>query len=258
MPKPQGVGRCIALLVLSSLVAPVGCSQLGINAGDFGLEPPRVSIASVRLVEVPSTSALGSYYCAQQFGPTVCSVFGPVPSADDVGFAFDVTLDLQNPNPLPLPVVQSLFAFQAFPEEKGVENLGTVCLSFCEDPSDCEQSPSACQSDDPEIRDASDFGGAARDFLFSVAQGEGRFGDLRVQTIPANDTSTMVVRLGIDPRRMLDLIKTAASGELDNVRSGGFPDLAVPYRIEGTAWVAVEALGRLATDFGPTDGSWAL
>jgi hypothetical protein len=236
----------------------MGCQQLGIKPADLGIEPPRVSIASVQLVQVPSTKELASYYCADNFGSFICSAFGPVPSTRDIGFAFDVALDLQNPNPIALPVVQSLFAFTVFPEQTNAQNLGTVCLSFCDDPDDCAEEQSACESDDPDIRDAEDFARAAGDFLFSVARGENRFGDLRVQTIPPNDRTRMVVRLGLDPRHMFELIETAAKGELRRVRQGQLPDLAIPYRIEGTAWVAVESFGRLATAFGPSQGKWEL
>jgi hypothetical protein len=241
-------------------VATTGCAGFSFGTGAKGIdvEAPRISIAEVRLAEMPSNKELASYYCAQYLGPLICRVFGPVPSISDVHFAFDVELAFRNPNPVPLPIVQSLFAFTAFPEQSSVSNLGTVCLSFCEDPEHCEQDANACVADEPEIRDARDFAEAATDFLFSVALGERRFSDLRVRTVPPNDQTRMVVRLGIDPRQMVDLIARVAKGDIDRIKQGRLPELAIPYRIEGTAWVSVEGFGRLAQGFGPANGEWQL
>ena len=250
---------CLTSLALWAIVAQ-GCAGFGFGTGSKGIdvEAPAISIAEVRIAEMPSNRELASYYCAQYLGPLICRAFGPVPSISDVHFAFDVELAFQNPNPIPLPIVQSLLAFTAFPEHSGVANLGTVCLSFCEDPEHCEQDADACVSDDPEIRDARDFAEAATDFLFAAASGERRFSDLRVRTVPPNDQTRMVVRLGIDPAQMVDLLARLAKGDIDRIKQGRLPQLAIPYRVEGTAWVSVESFGRLATGFGPASGEWRL
>jgi hypothetical protein len=241
-------------------IAATGCAGFNFGTGSKGIdvEAPKISIAEVRLAEMPSNKELASYYCAQYLGPLICRVFGPVSSISDIHFAFDVELAFQNPNPVPLPIVQSLFAFTAFPEQSSSGNLGTVCLSFCEDPDHCTQDANACVADDPEIRDGKDFARAATDFLFAVALGERRFSDLRVRTVPPNDETRMVVRLGIDPQQMVELIARLTKGDIDRIKQGRLPELAIPYRIEGTAWVAVEGFGRLATGFGPANGQWRL
>jgi hypothetical protein len=251
--------RWLPFLALLAFATP-GCAGFSFGTGSKGIdvEAPKISIAEVRLAEMPSNKELASYYCAQYLGPLICRVFGPVPSISDVHFAFDVELAFQNPNPIPLPVVQSLFAFTAFPEQSGAPNLGTVCLSFCEDPGHCEQDANACVADDPEIRDAKDFAKAAADFLFAVALEERRFSDLRVRTVPPNDETRLVVRLGVDPRQMVDLIARLAKGDIDRIKQGRLPELAIPYRIEGTAWVSVKGFGRLASGFGPANGEWQL
>jgi hypothetical protein len=247
-------------LVATLAIAATGCAGFSFGAGSKGIdvEAPKISIAEVRLAEMPSNKELASYYCAQYLGPLICRAFGPVSSLSDIHFAFDVELELQNSNPIALPIVQSLFAFTAFPERSAAANLGTVCLSFCEDPGQCEQDANACVADDPEIRDAKDFAEATADFLFAVALGERRFSDLRVRTVPPNDQIRMVVRLGIDPQQMVDLIAKLAKGDIDRIKQGRLPELAIPYRIEGTAWVSVEGFGRLATGFGPASGEWRL
>ena len=254
---PPALRRALpALLVIGAL----GCAGLGFGSGGKALNIKRlnISIAEVRLAQMPSNKELASYYCAQYVGPLVCRAFGPVSSISDINFAFDVELEFRNPNPVPLPVVQSLFAFTAFPGQSRASNLGTVCLSLCEKPDRCTQNANACTSDDPEIRDAKDFASAAKDFLFAVALGERNFRDLRVRTVPPNDRTRMVVRLGIDPTKMVDLIAKLAKGDIDRVKQGRVPQFSIPYRIEGTAWVAVESFGRLATGFGPATGEWML
>jgi hypothetical protein len=241
-------------------VTAAGCAGLSFGKGakGIGVEAPNVTIAAVRLAQAPSNKALASYYCAQYLSPIVCKVFGPVPEISETTFAFDVELALDNPNPVPLPLVQSLFAFTAYPDEGESGSLGTVCLSFCENPERCEEDASACISDDPDIRDAEDFTRAAAGFLYSVALGERGFQDLRVRTVPPNDQTRVVVRLGIDPTQMVDLIRRLAKGDIDRIKHGELPKLAIPYQLEGTAWVAVEGFGRLGTGFGPTRGEWAL
>jgi hypothetical protein len=245
--------------LLGLLLVALGCASLGLKVPKgIPIKPPKVSIAGVRLAQAPSNKELASYYCAEHLSPLLCRAFGPVPSLSDLRFAFDVELDFQNPNPIPLPVTQSLFAFTAFPEASGASNLGLACLSFCEDPKRCKQDADACTSTDPEIRDIDDFARAASGFLAAVAGGDREITDLRLKTIPPNDQTRMVVRLGVDPAQMVRLITKLAKGDIDRIRQAKLPELAIPYRVEGTAWVSVESLGRLATSFGPASGRWQL
>ena len=244
----------IALALL--LVPLLSCSALGLSGTGSqipNVKPPKVRIASVRMADMPSSRSLASYYCGQYLGP-----LGPVPQASDINFAFDVELELANSSKVPLPLVQTLFAFTAFPEAQDAQNLGTVCLSFCEDPNNCRQDANACRSNEPEIRDIRDFANAATGFLISTALGERKFSDLRVRTVPPNDKMKMVVRLGLDPIQMVGLIRQLGQGELSRIKKGEIPEFNIPYEIEGTAWVAVESLGRLATGFGPAAGQWRL
>lgn len=249
-------------LVLALLLLPLtSCAALGLSGAGSSIpdvKPPNVRISAVRMADMPTARDLASYYCSQYLGPLICKAFGSVPQISDIHFAFDVELELANSSKVPLPLVQTLFAFTAYPEVQSAQNLGTVCLSFCEDPNNCTQDANACRSDEPEIRDIRDFANAAAGFLFATALGEKNFSDLRVRTIPANDQMKMVVRLGLDPVQMVGLIREFAQGEIADVRQGRIPDFSIPYEIEGTAWVSVESLGRLATGFGPAAGQWRL
>ncbi len=251
-----------ARVLLGLLLLPLlSCAALGLSGTGSkipNVKPPKVSIASVRMAEMPSSRDLASYYCAQYLGPLICRPFGPVPKPSDIHFAFDVELALANASKVPLPLVQTLFAFTAFPEAQDVQNLGAVCLTFCEDPNNCRQDANACRSDEPEIRDIRDFANAATGFLLSTALGERKLSDLRVRTVPPNDQMKMVVRLGLDPVQMVGLIRQLGKGELERIKKGQVPEFTIPYKIEGTAWVSVESLGRLATGFGPAAGQWRL
>ena len=217
--------------------------------------PPGVRVAATRLVDAPSRRALASWFCAQSAPPIVCRVFGPVP--DDLRFVFDVELEIENRNAIPLPVASALFAFTAYPELDS-QNLGSACVSFCEDPEHCEQDARACESDEPEIRDAEDFAHAAAGFLVDVARGERRFEDLRVRTVEARDRVRLVVRLELGVDRLTELMRRAASDVLAQVTRGEDVRFAIPYRLEGSVWVSVEGFGRFAASFGPHEATFDL
>ena len=74
----------------------------------------------------------------------------------------------------------------------------------------------------------------------------------------AASTPIPVVRLGIDPTQMVELIRSVTKGDIARIKRGELPSLAVPYHLEGTSWVAVEGFGRLVAGFEPTTGEWAL
>ncbi|MEZ4286861.1 MAG: hypothetical protein R3A47_01660 [Polyangiales bacterium] len=243
-------------------IALSSCSALGLPGSKIGelLKPlaPKISVSGVRMAAMPSAKSLASFYCGEYLGPLICRAFGTVPSVNDMNFSFDVELGFQNPNRIPLPVVSTLFGFKAFPEATDVQNLGAVCLSLCENQDSCQQDAHACDSNEPQIKSASDFAGAAVGFLQSVALKEQKFSDLRVRTIPANESTAMVVRLGLSPVQIVNLIRKFAKGEIRNLKNGSTPQFNIPYSLEGSAWVNVESFGRLASSFGPVDGQFDL
>ena len=253
--------RAYVALVLVLCVGLSSCAALGIpEFGGIGGRPnsPIVKVSGVTMSAMPTSKALASYYCGQYLGPLICRAFGPVTKIEDINFNFDVGLAFQNPNPIPLPLVSALFGFKAFPEATGEQNLGAVCLTMCEDPSNCQQSADACTSSEPEIRDINDFVGAAAGFLMSTALGQNKLSDLKVRTIPANENMNMVVRLGLSPVQTVKLIKKLAKGEINEVKRAKVPKFALPYELEGSAWVNVESFGRLASGFGPVQGKFDL
>lgn len=251
------------------LVLAAGCETLGIPPlGDasraLGIEPPDVRIAEVRLAEAPSNPQIAMRLCDELAserglpGRAVCAAFGRAPTRDDLTFAFEVELDIGNPNRIPLPLAEALVGFRAWPEHDE-ENLGAVCVSLCEEAAECPaMGADACRSSDPEIRDARDFADAAAGFLRAVVLGEREGGELGVRTVPPREHVRAVLRLELEPDRMMRLVRRLAGDAVSDVRVGQVPELEVPFELEGTVWVRVEALGRLGAGFGPHRDAWHL
>ena len=250
----------LVLLACAQLMLLPGCATLNSVLGGSGAKKPitpHIEVVSTELSHHPNAKQLAAYYCTDYLGPLICRLFGRS-DPSQMAFQFDLTLELTNKNPVPLPVVSALVAFKAFPQSDSNQNLGSVCMSFCEDPEHCAQDANACESNEPEIRDARSFATAAAGFLVSTALGERDFKDLRVKTVPANGALRMVIRLSIDPTQMLTLMRHLGRDIRDDLRSGQVPVFAIPLQIEGTAWFSVQSFGRFAAGFGPVSGEWKI
>lgn len=230
-------------------------------------DPPNVQVSSINLGQKPDRRSLASYYCYERLSglqQLACRVLGPPPDVNTLQFQFDLELELTNNNPIPLPVVAALVAFTAYPDPEATatgsqqQNLGSVCLSMCEDPNNCAQSADACRSDEPEIRNGRDFAMAAAGFLISTALGERNFEDLRVRTVPAGEALRFIIRLSLDPRQMIALMREATLNLIQLLRDRQMPEFVIPFQIEGSIWVTVENFGRFGAGFGPYSDEWRL
>jgi len=220
---------------------------------------PNITLADVRLVDAPSNRTLAAALCARVAPAPVCGIIGPVPRPDQIHFGFETHLDASNPNAFPLPVVEALTAFTAYPQAQGQANLGAVCLSFCEDPAHCPQnSAGACQSPEPTVKDADDYAGAVAGLLIGVLTGQVGLENLKVRTIPPSASTRMVVHLELGAEPVLGLMKTFAGQAIDDLKRGRIPQLSIPYKTEGSLFMNVERFGRLAAPFGPREGAFAL
>ena len=99
---------------------------------------------------------------------------------------------------------------------------------------------------------------AAANFLIATALGERSFSDLRIQTIPAGSELRFIIRLSLDPRQMIDLLREATLNLIELLRNRQIPEFVIPYSIEGSVWVSVENFGRFAASFGPYGNEWRL
>ncbi len=254
--------RAILMVFLAASVAGCGVlpgSPFLRRAGTARSQPiaPSVTLPSVRLAAHPRPEHLAAYFCPQFAPALLCNaIFGTV-AREQLVFRFDVELEITNRNPFPLPLVQALVAFTAYPGAEE-QQVGTVCVSFCEDPQNCRSDPNACRSTEPEIRDLDDFAYAATRFLVSVAMQERRLEDLRVRTVPANQPLRTIVQLELEPDSMLGLIRRAADTALASLQRGQVPQFIIPYAVEGSIWTSVDNFGRLAATFPRVTGEWNL
>lgn len=229
--------------------------------------PPTVRLVETRLAHAPTNEQIGLHYCtvaasqspAGAFGAMACRAFGPLPTRADLQFRFQVEMEAANPGRVPLPMVEALVAFKAFPDSSDSANLGAVCLSLCDDPANCPQGgASACESTAPEIRDMDSFARAAVGFLISVAVGQRRFEDLRIRTIQPNERIRFVAELSLDIDQTLSLIERTVRGAVDGAQRGQTPNIQIPYEVEGSVFVEVESFGRFAASFPAVAGNWDL
>ncbi len=240
--------------------------------------PPDVRVVQTRLTAHPTNEQLGLYYCSQMasrsplgaLGGLACRIFGPMPTREQLAFHFDVEIEIQNSSNVPMPLVQALIAFRAFPDStratgaqtngaqaNGVaENLGSVCVSLCENSTSCPQDANACQSSEPEIRDVDDFAAAAAQFLIATAVGQRRWEDLRIRTVEPGQNLRFVVRLSLEVEQMLRLIERTLSSAVETAQRGQVPSFVIPFEVEGSIWVRVENFGRFAATFPAVRGQW--
>lgn len=233
---------------------------------------PVVKVAGVKLAHAPTEAQLGVYLCDKiaeqsmgdlaELGEIGCSFFGPKPKHKDLEFEFDLDIQAENPSPIPIPLVQLLVAFTAFPGhgklKRQGENLGAICLSLCKDPKNCQQQADACKSDQPEIKDLKSFEYATANFLISVALGEKKFEDLKIQTIPPHKTIHFDTRLALSIDQMMNLMGHLADDAISAIKHKKNPHFIIPYKLEGSAWVTVENFGRFAASIPPLEGKWDL
>jgi hypothetical protein len=254
----------VAGLLIAAACLSEGCAGLNFNlqgqnwGGIAKPEPPRISVAGTRLTRQPTNRQLAGWLCTQVTNPLICHIFGVVPPKSSLLFAFDIDLDADNPNSFPLPMVEVLTVFTAFPAVQGQKNLGAVCLSLCEDPNGCAQQPNACQSTEPEIRSLGDFAHAAVGFLTRLAAGQEAIENLRVRLIPAGGKARVVIRLELGVDAVVGLIRQVAQDAMRDLQRGVEPRFSIPYRVEGSVWLRVEHFGRLGAGYGPYHGTWNL
>jgi hypothetical protein len=265
----------LAMGVFCTSVGATSCAQWDAMmkaesaAGKAGKHtPPAVRVAKVKMIHAPSEKQLGLHYCMKlakaelgELGEIGCAFFGDPPTKKDMQFVFDVDIEAQNPSPIPLPLAQLMIAFTVFPDRKaagGKEALGAVCLSMCKDPKNCAQEANACKSTEPEVKDLKSFEYAAANFLISVALGEKKFDDLKIQTIPPKKTIHFDTRLALDIDQMEKILITMAKDAFEAVKHKKNPHLLIPYQVEGAAWVTIENFGRVGANIDPLKGQWDL
>jgi hypothetical protein len=253
--------RALGILAVVALTGcPAVMKQLGGPGGVQAPPPPRIVVAEVRLARMPSKENIARYLCPQVAPtPFLCQALGRSPTAAELAFVFELRLDVTNSASIPLPMVEALTAFTAFPAEQGAQNLGAVCLAMCDDPATCPPpGADACTGGGPSIKTKEDFAMAAASFLVNVAAGQASLDNLRIKTIPAGATTQVVIQLQLDPVQLLGLVNRFAQDAIAQVKRGKVPSFTIPYSVEGSVWVRVEGFGKLSAAFGPYANQWTL
>jgi hypothetical protein len=245
-------------LSLIALLLIAGCPELSqLNLGGPAPKPPRIVVSGVTLAGHPGPDVIARALCPRIAPAPVCMILGGMPSPYELRITFALGLDVTNDNAFPLPLVDALVAFTAYPQATGGQRLGAVCLSFCNSDGPCPAAAGACTSGGPGIRTMNDFAGAAVGFLAAVATGQEAVGNLKIRTIAAGATAHVTVALQLEPMQILALMEQFAGTALDSVKRGQTPSFQIPYAVEGTAWVTVEHFGKIAAGFGPVQGAWS-
>lgn len=247
-------------LALLPLLALAGCPalQAALQSSGARPNPPHIVVAEVTLASHPTPILVARALCPRIAPAPVCMILGGMPSRAQLAITFSVSVDVDNPNTIPLPLVEALVAFTAYPGAQGGQNLGAVCLSMCEDPNQCPPRQDACTAGGPQIRTMNDFAGAAAGFLVAVAVGQASVDNLRVRTLPPNGKTRVTVSLSLDPMQVVALVARLGGDALEQVKRGQSPRFIIPYAVEGSAWVTVQGLGKLAAGFGPFQGSFEI
>lgn len=237
------------------------CAQLQNLAGQTGAkapDAPKIVIVDVGLAHHPGPDIIARALCPRVAPGLVCAAIGGRPSSAELKIGFAVALDVTNPNAIPLPLVEALVAFTAWPGQPGANNLGAVCLSFCDQGASCPARPDACTGGGPKIKTMNDFAAAAAGFLIATAAGQTSPDNLKIRTLAPNQTTRVTVGLELDPEQVVSLIARFAQSAMDDVKRAQVPRFEIPYAVEGSAWVTVESFGKIAAGFGPVNGVWQI
>ncbi len=254
----------LTLPLVAASVLALSCSSVpklpgGGGGGAIKPNPPNVSVGAVALVSAPSNSALAKFYCPSIANGLVCRALGSAPALADLKFVFDLELKVENPNQVPLPAAEAMVAFTAYPQATDAANVGAVCVALCPEGETCGPPPEdGCTGGDQGLKSMSDYAGAAVGFLANVALGNTTIADVKVRSIEPGATATVNVRLELNPEAMVNLIKNVAGDTLGSIKSGSMPTFEIPFKLDGTVWVNIEAFGKIAAGFGPHEDTWAL
>ena len=64
--------------------------------------------------------------------------------------------------------------------------------------------------------------------------------------------------MSLQPSELLAVMRQLAAQSVDELKKGRAPTFVIPYRLEGTVWFDAGTLGRVAANWGPTEGTFTL
>lgn len=247
-------------IISTGLAGMAGCDAAKRAAG--AISPPGAEFVGVDLIESPSLRELARWGCYEFLGSTPCEAadLNPIQKSK-LGFAFDVVFELSNDNTkIPIPLVEFLLATTVYESE----NLGAVCISFCDpDAEDCTpetNAEDACNADNAEeVTTPADLVPSVdelAEIASDVATGEFANGAFRV--IPANSSIESHITFDFNIDTMLGLSEHILLDLGEDLISDRPLEADIPYTMDGTLFFSVPEMGRFGIGFGPIDGSWEL
>jgi hypothetical protein len=229
-----------------------------------------VTFEGATLVQSPSSRAYAAYYCPDLINAplgtsgVVCQqFFGRRPSATAMQVAFDLHFHIANPNQVPVPLASALAAATVFPAA-GNEKLGALCISLCPpDVASCVGglSTSACEASSRDVHSMADFVDKSLPALListGVAIANGQTPTFTLPPVTAASELDVTVRYAFGPEQLLAIMRDLAAQSVSQLKKGQVPNLAIPFRLEGTVFFDAGSLGRFAVGWGPTTGTWQL
>ena len=237
-----------------------GCDAVKSVAG--AIAPPGAEFLGVDLIESPSPRELARWGCYEFLGSTPCEAAGLNPiQKSKLGFAFDVIFELSNDNSkIPIPLVEILLATTVYESE----NLGAVCISFC-DPESEECTPTANAEDACNAENAEEVTTPAdlvptvdelTEIAVDVATGDFDNGSFRVIPARSSIESHIVFDFNIDT--MLGLSQHILLDLGEDLIADRPLEADIPYTMDGTLFFTVPEMGRFGIGFGPIESTWEL
>jgi hypothetical protein len=239
-----------------------GCTELAKSLSS--VKAPSVAMNRVDLLDAPTARQSAAWACYEWLDNTTCQLagFDEKPTKNQMRFAFDLVLDLTNENEdIPIPLVELLLALTAVE----TENLGAVCVSFC-DPDEDECVPTrnaegACEVDEEttEVKSASDLLPTVEelvDLAEEVIDGDFDNGDFRV--IQPQETLESHLQFDMNVETVFNIGEALFYEAMEDYISGSAVKINVPYTVEGTAFFDVPEMGRFAAGFGPFEDKFKI
>jgi hypothetical protein len=252
----------IAGATLITALAMPGCDVLSKGLGS--VKAPGVGLNRVDLVDAPTSRQAIAWSCYEWLSSTACQVagFDDKPTQSQMHFAFDLVFDLTNENTdLPIPLIEFLLGLTVIE----TENLGAVCVSFCDpEEEDCEptrNAEGACVVDEEttDVNSADDLVPSVDDLVDladAVLDGDVDNGSFRV--IPAGETIESHIQFDLQPDTVYNLGRTLLEQAVQDYIGGDNVSVDIPYTVEGTAFFDVPEMGRYAAGFGPFEDTFPL
>lgn len=250
----------VGLLLMLPLVS---CDELlnQLPGGSAELAP-EVRVGTLQLRHGPSIGELASYYCPRVIDDPLIAVgcavaLGAPPPKTRLAFEFGITLNLHNPNDIPVPTADVLLALTLF-EGRDAEALGAICVSLCgTDNPQCDGTPrpGACELRQDDILTLEDLIYAIPGLIYDIASGQAAE-ELRESTILAGGDISLDLAfvLGID--QALEVFQKTALAYVEDELDGRTGSLAIPVSAAGTVFFDLPVLGRLGVGYGPFGTTW--